>query len=314
MMELTNRLKRRFIKDNSLPIPLTDEPYFSYFVELYDADFSVKKKLADFMEIVSLFETEEEVLDFMQSITDGIINEVKQNPYFLDFMQADMSQYSINRKQKYPSSTIFKECYTGKQLISIDLSKANFQAMNFVDKRILNADTYKEFVGRYTNYEYIINSKYIRQIIFGNITKNHRLDTVEMFMTYQIVEKLEELGYNIILVKNDEVVIEGNQEIYENCIQLIDKLPVKADVELFVLKVLRNEHNQPFKSDKFFVKEFIASTDEKNLPFEIKATDATFYSQFYKLIKGMEITNNDLVFINEGVVAMYCEKISGTIS
>lgn len=311
-MELTNRLRRRFIKDNSLPIPLTDEPYFSYFMDLYDAEFATKKKMADFMEIVSKFETEEEVLDYMALITDKIINDVKENPKYQEFLQADMKQFAVKRTPRYPSSTIFKEHHTGKELISIDLSKANFQAMNYVDKEILNARTYREFVSRYTNLEHILNSKYIRQIIFGNLTK--RIDTVELFMTYQIVEKLEQFGYTILLVTNDEVVLEGDKDIYENCVKFVQELPFDVAVEHFVLKVLRNEHNQPFKSDKFFVKEFLDYTDEKISSFEIKATDSTFYSQFYKLLKGMEVVDNDLVFINEGFVAMYREKISGTVS
>lgn len=311
-MELTNRLRRRFIKDNSLPIPLTDEPYFSYFIDLYDAEFATKKKMVDFMEIVSQFETEGEVLDFMASITDKIISDVKVNPKYQEFLKADMNQFAVKRTQRYPSSTIFKECHTGKELISIDLSKANFQAMNYFDKEILNANTYREFVSRYTNLEHILNSKYIRQIIFGNLTK--RIDTVELFMTYQIVEKLEKLGLTIILVKNDEVVLEGNNDIYDTCVKLVQELPFDVAVEHFILKVLRNEYNQPFKSDKFFVKEFLNFTDEKKNSFEIKATDSTFYSQFYKLLKGMEILENDLVFINEGFVAMYREKISGTVS
>ena len=62
-MELTNRLKRRFIKDCSLPIALTDEPYFSYFIDLYDEAFSTKKKLESFKKIVDRFENECEVLD-----------------------------------------------------------------------------------------------------------------------------------------------------------------------------------------------------------------------------------------------------------
>ncbi len=313
MMELTNRLRRRFIKDNSLPIPLTDEPYFSYFMDLYDADFSTKKKMNDFMEIVSQFDTEEEVLDYLASITDGIIKDVQDNPKYTDFLNANMNQFAIKRTNNYPSSTIFKECHTGKELISIDLSKANFQAMNFFDKEILNAESYREFISRYTNYEYVLSSKYIRQIIFGNLNSK-RLDTIEKFMTYQIVEKLEELGLTIILVKSDEVVLEGNQEIYDTCVNLVKELPFDVAVEHFILKVLRNEHGQPFKSDKFFVKEFLNHTDKKNSTFEIKATDATFYSQFYKLLKGMEIVENDLIFINEGFVAMYREKISGTVS
>lgn len=309
-MELTNRLKRRFIKDCSLPIALTDEPYFSYFIDLYDKAFSTKKKLESFKKIVDRFETEGEVLDYLQFITDGIFNSVKEKPSYQEFLKADINDFVV--KSKYPSSSIFKECHTGKKLISIDLSKANFQAMNFFDKRILDANSYEEFIRKYTNEEYIINSKYIRQVIFGNLNSK-RLGTIEKYMIYQIVEKLEPLGYKIILVTDDEIVLEGDEDIYNNIVNIVSNMSIKVAIELFVLKTLRNENGQPFKSDKFYVKEFISYTDKKNLDFEIKATDSTFYAQFFKLLTNQEINENDLVFVNNEFVAKYKEPIHGEV-
>lgn len=309
-MELTNRLKRRFIKDCSLPIALTDEPYFSYFIDLYDKAFSTKKKLESFKKIVDRFETEGEVLDYLQFITDGIFNSVKEKSVYQDYLKADMKDFVV--KSKYPSSSIFKECHTGKKLISIDLSKANFQAMNFFDKRILDANSYEEFIRKYTNEEYIINSKYIRQVIFGNLNSK-RLGTIEKYMIYQIVEKLEPLGYKIILVTDDEIVLEGDEDIYNNIVNIVNEMPIKVAIELFILKTLRNENGQPFKSDKFYVKEFISYTDKKNLDFEIKATDSTFYAQFFKLLTNQEINENDLVFVNNEFVAKYKEPIHGEV-
>lgn len=309
-MELTNRLKRRFIKDCSLPIALTDEPYFSYFIDLYDKAFSTKKKLESFKKIVDRFETEGEVLDYLQFITDGIFNSVKEKSVYQDYLKADMKDFVV--KSKYPSSSIFKECHTGKKLISIDLSKANFQAMNFFDKRILESDSYEEFIRKYTDEEYIINSKYIRQVIFGNLNSK-RLGTIEKYMIYQIVEKLEPLGYKILLVTDDEIVLEGDEDIYNNIVNIVSNMPIKVAIELFVLKTLRNENGQPFKSDKFYVKEFISYTDKKNLDFEIKATDSTFYAQFFKLLTNQKINENDLVFVNNEFVAKYKEPIHGEV-
>ena len=62
-----------------------------------------------------------------------------------------------------------------------------------------------------------------------------------------------------------------------------------------------------------YVKEFISYTDNKKLDFEIKATDSTFYAQFFKLLTNKEINENDLVFINNGFVAKYKEPIIGEV-
>ena len=309
-MELTNRLKRRFIKDCGLPIAITDSPYFEYFIDLYDEAFNTKTKLATFKAIVDRFDEEGEVLDYLQSITNSIIANIQEKDSYKNFLNTNMNKFAI--KSKYPSSSIFKECHTGKELISIDLSKANFQAMNFFDKNILESKTYKEFVQKYTNEEYIINSKYIRQVIFGNLNSK-RLGTIEKYMIYQIVEKLEELDLTILLVTDDEIVLEGNIDIYNKIVDMVSNMDIQVAIELFVLKTLRQPNGQPFKSDKFYVKDFITFTDEKNLMFEIKATDATFYPQFFKLLTNQEINENDLVFINDGFVASYKNAISGDI-
>lgn len=309
-MELTNRLKRRFIKDCGLPIAITDSPYFEYFIDLYDEAFNTKTKLATFKTIVDRFDEEGEVLDYLQSVTNSIIANIQEKDSYKNFLNTNMNKFAI--KSKYPSSSIFKECHTGKELISIDLSKANFQAMNFFDKNILESKTYKEFVQKYTNEEYIINSKYIRQVIFGNLNSK-RLGTIEKYMIYQIVEKLEELDLTILLVTDDEIVLEGNIDIYNKIVDMVSNMDIQVAIELFVLKTLRQPNGQPFKSDKFYVKDFITFTDEKNLMFEIKATDATFYPQFFKLLTNQEINENDLVFINDGFVASYKNAISGDI-
>lgn len=310
-MELTNKLKRRFIKDCGLPIAITDSPYFEYFIDLYDESFNTKSKLKSFKKIVDRFEDEGQVLDYLQSITDSIIEDIKSKEDYQNFMKDNLKQYSI--KSNYPSSSIFKECHTGKELISIDLTKANFQAMNYYNTSILEANTYKNFVRKYTDEEYIINSKYIRQVIFGNLAKSNRLGCIEKYMIYQIVEKLEQMNVVILLVTDDEVVLEGNKDIYNKIIDIVKDMDIQVAIELFVLKTLRKENGQPFKSDKFYVKEFIEFTDDKNLMFEIKATDATFYPQFFKLLTKQNIVDNDLVFINEGFIANYKKGIEGDI-
>lgn len=310
-MELTNKLKRRFIKDCGLHIAITDSPYFEYFIDLYDDMFNTKYKLNMFMNIVNKFNSEEEVFDYLDNISETIINNISSNEHYQALLTTDMNRFAT--QNKYPSSSIFKACHTGKELISIDLTKANFQALNYFNPNILNASTYEDFLkAQGVNDEYILKSKCIRQIIFGKLTTK-RISTIEKYMTYSIVEKLEKFDYTILSVTEDEIVLEGDKTIYDNIVNIMNTLDFTVDIELFILKTLRRPNGQPFKSDKFYVKEFITSTDTKLLPFEIKATDSTFYPQFFKLIQGMEITDNDLAFINEGFIAQYKNKIDGEI-
>ena len=52
-MELTNSLKKRFASDLKLPINIFSEPYFEYFMELYDSDFNTKEKMKNFINLLN---------------------------------------------------------------------------------------------------------------------------------------------------------------------------------------------------------------------------------------------------------------------
>jgi hypothetical protein len=51
-------VKKRFVRDCSLPIPVLQDPYFEYFLELYDNVFETKKKFLLLKESIAAFGTE----------------------------------------------------------------------------------------------------------------------------------------------------------------------------------------------------------------------------------------------------------------
>ena len=66
-------------------------------------------------------------------------------------------------------NSIYKKTNTGKILLSIDLSNANFNALRkFDESLVINKKNYYEFISEFTEIEHIRKSKYIRQVIFGH--------------------------------------------------------------------------------------------------------------------------------------------------
>lgn len=90
------------------------------------------------------------------------------------------------------------------------MKSANFQALNKVDRDILlNSDTYEDFIYKFTDSQYIANSKYFRNVVFGMMNPKRHI-TVEKYYTYQIYKKIidniPDLSDRCVSLCNDEIV------------------------------------------------------------------------------------------------------------
>lgn len=60
--------------------------------------------------------------------------------------------------------------FDGAFFFSLDLKKVNYHVLKFYyPNLVLNTHTYEDFIGQFTEFDYIRKSKYIRQVIFGNL-------------------------------------------------------------------------------------------------------------------------------------------------
>ena len=134
-MEVSTRAKERFCKDCNISIRIFQEPYFTDRLTLYDKFYGTREKWDIFLNELSKYNCE---------------------------------QYAVKHKN-LPNKDIFKSSNDGKCFISIDMRKANFSSLHHYNSDIFGgAESWEEFIGRYTGNQHIINSKYIRQVILGN--------------------------------------------------------------------------------------------------------------------------------------------------
>lgn len=305
-MEVSEKLKERFCKDCNIPLKLFKEPYFTDRLQLYDSYYNTLDKWNIFVRELEKYKCEQYYLEEYNRVKDAAINDMKLSDGYNRFNEEDMGKYSVKYKD-LPSKDIYKPSNIGKLFISIDMRKANFSALKFYDKSIFsNADTWEEFVGRYTENKHIVNSKYIRQVILGNCNPKRQV-TYEKYLMGLVLEVLiDELGYSasdIAFFSNDEIVIDMGK--YEDCINKQKILEMVVNVRF----------NIPFRIELFYLhkitgtdgyyKELVKNIIEKE--YEFKCLNNYMMPFVFRKFNSEDITENDRVFYHEGLLSKFIE-------
>ena len=246
------KLKHRFNDDQKLQLSVIDDPYWDYYLELYggkelwekvvDGIFeeyggSIPKFLKDFYDV-----REKMIQDIRGLVDDNGIN------IFDVFNQPDQKarpgyehpHYDINgpfytvpaeERKGIRKGDVYNEACTGHTFLSLDLIKANVQAMSYfypnfiVGKQISEGysveDMYQDYLDKYLHSQglsktitfYISRSKYMRQVVFGNLNAD-RQTKIEKYLIWNagkvIGPWLTSLGvsWEYAQLGSDELVLE----------------------------------------------------------------------------------------------------------
>ena len=286
----------RFVDDYNLPITLLDEPYFSYFLSLYDRDYGTLAKYEMFKDAVEKLGSEAAFLEGQ-------------------YLEDDMKKYAIDTPQmpNLGKQDIYNRTNVGRYFVSVDMSRANFQVLKKYNKRLVfNADTYEEYMAWFTDMPYIVGSKYTRQVIFGNMKPKKQV-AMQRFYMRQVFDYLYDdsnvyyhdaggrciSGDQFRVFTNDEIVFETDgympaeeAEIMKRSIKRA--LDIDVTVKSFLLKGIGEE---------YFVKEYENGTrDFKKIPPDI-------FPQVYKKYCGIRLEDNDFLFFYNGRLARYVDPL-----
>lgn len=300
MEEITIRLKERFCKDNNLNIRLYQEPYFMERLKLYDKKFNTLEKWNQFLNDIEEFKTDEEYFAYYNNVKDTVINYIKSQPAFENFRNDNFNKYKV-KNYNIPSSNIFHESNNNKSFISIDLKKGCYSALRYFDKSIVaNTDSYEEFLSKFTNKQSIINSKYIRQVIFGNCIAG-RQTTVEKYMMSLMMDKLQELNLNFAGYTDDEIIIcydEKAKKSFDKIKEIVYKVTKENDFDVH-FEVFNIER---IKKSDVYVKNFL----DKKEP-EIKCANHLTMPFVLRILNDELPTPNDFVFYENKNLAILLE-------
>ena len=311
-------LAARFVSEHRLPIPIINERMFWYHLETLDRDFDTIDKWNSLVDNINeeYAGNPQIFIDGFYEVREKVIQWVKDNPAYQKFNNMDMNVYAVDKnKYKQRARNIYNEGNIGTRLISIDLRKANFQAMNYVDKEIMgNSDTYEDFIFKHTDVPLITQSKYFRQVIFGQLNPS-RVFTVETYMVYQILDLITEylpFKFEINSINADEIVISYDTEEYaKNAIEnneavigisrvIMERLGIDVHTEFFFLEgynFFSNARNR--KHFTFYARNFtVLPNTDGVVKRELMCVNGQFFSLVYKLVNNLPLCEEDYHFNN----------------
>lgn len=305
-MEISTRAKERFCKDCNIPIRIFHEPYFTDRLTLYDKFYGTIKKWDIFLNELSKYHCEQDYFEEYNRVKDAAILDIKNTEAYQKFNEEDMNKYAVTHKN-LPNKDIFKPSNDGKCFISIDMRKANFSSLHHYSLDIFGgADSWEEFIEKYTDNQHIINSKYIRQVILGNCNPKRHI-TYEKYLMDGALTYLTE-----VFVSMDRVVFFSNDEIV---IDVSDMDKNKQERIAFSIGNGMKDMPVPLKT-KFFVLHKIVGTDgyykeiideNGNTEIEFKCLDNYVLPFVLRKFLGEDIIESDKVFYHEGLLAKFIE-------
>jgi len=321
-MKLSNSIKKRFVKDYSLPINVFSEPFFMNSINTLDISFESIKKFNYFTNLLKKYENEEEFFQENNKLIKNVRKILKEN----NLSYEKLSQNRLEKEKEFIETmknkfefkkNLYSENNVNKNFISIDLKQANFHCMKFMGVIPEKYNTYEDLIQSENKENYFVKSKYIRQVIFGDILpKKNKI--ISEFVVANILNKLNEIiepfKNNIIFIFNtDELII----EIPENLSTLEEKNFISKFLLLFNKRnILINEFEFPLHFDLFSLKGIRDKKDKihfikeyKDGKKEIKGTHSLFYLQIFKYINNLKIEEEDLKFYYEGMIAKFDESI-----
>ena len=315
---ITETLKQRFCKDMNLTIKIFEEPYFANFLKLYDEQYDAVSKYNRFVSAVNQFGSEQNYFEAYNALKDAVIEYLNENEDMKFFAQEeDMNKFSCQNKG-YPTRDIFKETNDGKVFVSIDMVKGNFTALHHYNPNIVKGcSTYEEFIRTFTDVPHFVESKYIRQVVFGNVNPKRQV-TYEKYLMDMVLTKLLETGVikpeNVEFFSTDEIVLAVpddmvcdrmvNDEFYNSVMNVVkwakdNNINVRG--EFFELKKISGTSG--------FVKKFMMGKDGV----DFKCLDFLTMPFVLRAYQKEEPNDMDRVFLYEGKKVMLMKDISVSV-
>lgn len=252
-------INRRFADIMNIQTPSVSNPYF--LKQIFAMGY--REEFMDFYKhIENRYENIDEFVKHQAVIREQIFNEIKEHKSYKSFNEMDMNHFKIDQDLKGLHQSIYHERCEDCYYLSLDLKKANFQVLKYLDPSIVkNADSYEAFISHYTDDEWIIASRAFRQVGFGQLN-GKRISTVSKWLIGQYIKPvLNILGCgldHLEVFQKDEVIFKlPKMDNYKDIISKINSIelehPVEVHIELFKIEPWALKDGER-KIETFYVK------------------------------------------------------------
>lgn len=309
LIKSTSReLNKRFCADRKLSLKIHDGEIFIDRLKLFG---EYDNYILYCKEISERFANTQDYFAEYNAVKDRAIDYIKNSETFQTLNSDDMNKYACHHN--FPQADVYKANSIGKSFISIDMIKANFSSLVSYG-RIIGTEFYKdfnytEFMRQFTDIEHIIDSKYIRQVIFGNCNPKRQV-TYEKYLMGLLVDRLLNDGVitpNIVkCLCSDEIILQAD----DMSATTIDKVAaiVKEVSETIPLKLEHFTVGRIDGSEAYIKKIYDGLHDYENYTYKLKCVNPEEAPFVYRLINRQEFKEDDSIFTYNGKLAKLLEQ------
>ena len=304
------KLRQRFVSDYDLPIQVLHSPYFEERLEMFEYKFSAKTKYNNLLKLIDekYDGKPQNFLDAYAKIREDIISTTKNSESFKKFKDGVFKKYAV--KLPVGNTKLYTEpnAEEGDNFyISFDLKKANYQAIKWVSPAAMRySRTYEEFIGDFTDLDYFKNSKYIRQVVFGQLYPKGTF-IVEKYLISLLYNFLNE-NFKIwgapFSINTDEIIYKLDENTFlefdwGNMKHLTEVIKEDLGLDVRINKFKLHLHQFKFATSEAKIDIF---EKESLSPYGVDSfscVPSIYAPQIYKLLKSEEPTENDRTFYYE---------------
>lgn len=285
-------LRNSFAKDYSLPTSMPIDPYFTYQVNFLDRQYKTLDKALLLNNALNNFGNESNLSEEIKKFRLNMILYIQKHKDY------EMFQYlTMSYPDEFPEGTLYKDELCNKKLISIDLVSANFQSVKFAFPDIVNnSKNYYEFAKHFTDEEYFLNSKRLRQIIFGSLLpkKQQIIQRVIISNICNIFSSFPEI--KPVSLSSDEIIFESTYD-KDFFVKQLSESQFELKIEEFTIERV------PTKNADIFIKKF---PDGK---FSLKCCPSHYVLEVLKHLYNEPINPYDVTFMHEERICEYKDRL-----
>lgn len=307
------QLRARFVSDMNIPIQVLQSPYFEDRLELLEEEYGALTSYTNLLAlIVEKFDGKPtNFLEYYHQVRDEIITKVTNSNAYKEFISDD--KFTKNFDPICGNRNLYTNEQDGCMFVSYDMKKANFQTLKYASPAIVyDADTYENFIGKFTDLDYIKKSKYTRQVIFGKMNPKRTMN-LEKWITNEFAKTLNDLAITkyceLFSLNADEIILKFNGSEEE-----FDKIDVVPSIIFEGVEYKGSKFKLHARQFKLATSNSILTVYEKEDYLNahkriLKGVPATYMPQVYKLLGGMKINPSDLVFYYEHELCQFMNPL-----
>lgn len=155
----THNLRKRFVKDHSLPISIFKNPYFNYYINLYQDSFYSLDNYNSFSIMIDKI-GEDKFFEKSNNLKENIVKAITSKNSYKNFLNQNIKSFKDQSLDIKNNCSLYQNENHKKLFISIDLVSANLQALHFINPEIVfHKDNWKDLILEFSNEEYWMSSK-----------------------------------------------------------------------------------------------------------------------------------------------------------